>query len=79
MDGDDQPLLDKGKLSTSRADQGRCVKPIATPALRRAQPAARSRVIEFLTQGLMGPDEMVRGAPPFEVECEFSRQVGDTP
>jgi len=48
-------------------------------ALGQAPTTARARLIEWLTRGPMGSDEMVISAPPFEMECEFNGQMSQTP
>ena len=47
--------------------------------LSQATPAARAGLIQTLTQGLVRSDEMIVGAPPFEMKVEFAGQVGRTP
>lgn len=40
--------------------------------------AAGSRLVEGLAQSPMRPDEMIIGAPPFEIQVEFAGQLGET-
>ena len=47
--------------------------------MSQAAPAPRAGLIQSLTQGQVRPDEMIIGAPPFEMKVEFARQVGGAP
>ena len=48
-------------------------------ALRQSQTTTGSRLVQFLTQGVMRSDEMVIQAPPLQMKVEFARELGGAP